>query len=102
MKKNISRLSNPDSLNGTSLKGTINGIAFIELFAVLGAPDAEETDGSQFEWHIDFKGQPICIYDWHKGDRIQVLDQNRTWNIGSNANVADFIEHLDVLVKQNR
>lgn len=98
----LSRLKNPDLLLGNTHKGIISGVRFIELFAVLGAPDSEDIDGSQFEWHIDFNGQPINLYDYNAGDRIRVLDSNTKWYVGSNSNVGEFIEVLNELIEKNR
>jgi hypothetical protein len=102
--KHLEVLDTMEPAMGTSYKGRIVGYKFIELFAALGAPTMDEGSSteSQIEWCIDFKGETFTIYDWNVGDRIRVLAENESWNVGGKTHAGEFIEHVIGLMEKNR
>ncbi len=102
--KQLTVLETNERALGSSYKGKIVGYKFIELFAALGAPTLDEGSSteSHVEWCVDFKGDVFTIYDWNVGDRIRVLGENESWNIGGKKHAGEFIEHVINLMEKNR
>lgn len=79
-------------INGTNLKGYLNGYTFKDLVKALGRPTYLEPSGDgkvQMEWVIKFDNgrfiEYATIYDWKTYDREYTTTKLTTWNIGGHA-----------------
>lgn len=85
------------SINGTSLKGYIEGWSYDDMVHVLGEPTFNEPSGddkTQVEWVVRFGNQVFTIYDWKTYDREFTLNKLTTWNVGGKESAMGLIMHL--------
>jgi len=86
------------SINGTSLKGYIEGWSYDDMVHVLGEPTFNEPSGddkTQVEWVCKFNDQVFTIYDWKTYDREFTLNELTTWNVGGMENASGFIQAVE-------
>lgn len=81
-------------INGTNLKGYLNGYTFRDLVKAFGRPTYLEPSGDekvQVEWVIKFDNGSVneyaTIYDWKTYDRAYTTTKLTTWNIGGHVPV---------------
>ena len=85
-------------INGTSLKGYLEDVNYLDLITGLGEPTFDEASGDgkvQVEWVCKFEGKIFTIYDWKTFDREFTEHSLTRFNVGSKdvsaLEVADFI-----------
>jgi len=86
------------SINGTSLKGYIEGWSYDDMVHVLGKPTFNEPSGddkTQVEWVCKFNDQVFTIYDWKTYDRDFTLNQLDVWHVGGKGKATVFIQALE-------
>ena len=93
------------NVSGTSLAGYLNNVTYQELINALGRPTSDEPSGDgkvQVEWVLEFRGNVYTIYDWKTFDREYTENELTRWNIGSKVNAFDFIDAMEVVIRESR
>lgn len=89
--------------NGTFNVGTIQGLNYNQLVAILGEPTYNEETGDgkvQIEWVVEFEDKFFTIYDWKTYDREYTINENTTWNVGGMSGSFDFIQAIESQIKE--
>lgn len=86
---------------GTSLKGYLEDVNFMDLTLALGEPTFNDPSGDdkvQVEWVVKFEGKIFTIYDWKTYDREFTEHSLTKFNVGSKdvtaLEVQEFIEFV--------
>ena len=88
-------------ISGTSLKGYLEDVNFMDLTVALGEPTFNDPSGDdkvQVEWVVKFEGKIFTIYDWKTYDREFTEHSLTRFNVGSKdvtaLEVQEFIEFV--------
>jgi len=86
---------------GTSLKGYLEDVNFMDLTVALGEPTFNNPSGDnkvQVEWVVSFEGNIFTIYDWKTYDREFTEHSLTRFNVGgkdvTGLEVQEFIEFI--------
>lgn len=71
------------SITGTSFSCLLYGMNYSKLCKLLGHPNFNCCEKSNFEWIIEFNRDIFIIYDWKTNDIEYSENKLTTWNVGS-------------------
>jgi len=90
-----------NKINGTSLKGYLNGVSYVDLVDTLGQPTYTTPSGDgkvNKEWVVQYNDEVFTIYDWKTPSTEYTETQLFRWNVGGKSYVGDFIREVDRLI----
>jgi hypothetical protein len=95
-------------LNGTSLKGYLNGVTYDDLFQTFGPSTylpIDSGDGKvNYEWVFKYKGEYYTVYDWKVPEQYvreyYGKEGELEFHVGGKGFAGDFIDALEKEIKK--
>jgi hypothetical protein len=87
-----------NKINGTSLKGYLDGVSYVDLVDTLGQPTYTTPSGDDKvtkEWVVQYNDEIFTIYDWKTPSSEYTETQLLRWNVGGKSLAYNFIKEVD-------